>query len=141
MVWLGTNARFRENMLPPDAKGVADVNLTGLTDLRKTMAIIALSNLYIGPNSSLMVISTALKIPTIGLFGAFDPKTRTKFYERFTALRKKVECAPCEDHWTECQYGHPAPCMKSLLPQDVLKEAVRLLKKYPRHALEKLPIE
>ena len=105
------------------------------------MAIIAISDLYIGPNSGLMVIATSLGIPTVGLFGAFNPAIRAKFYERFCAVWGRPKCAPCGEHWTECRLGHPAPCMKLVDPVQVYATAQKLLSKFPRHLLEKMPIE
>jgi len=119
--------------------GVA--NLCGQTDIRTAMAIIALSDAFIGPNSGLMVISTAFKIPSIGLFGAFSPTLRAKFYEHFTPIWGKTPCAPCNEHWTECPHGHPAPCMKIISPDKVHTELKKLLTKYPRTALERNPIQ
>lgn len=116
-------------------------NFAGQLSIRQCMAIIALSDLYIGPNSALMVISTALNIPTVGLFGAFNPRTRTKFYEKFVPVCGKYKCAPCGEHWTECPEGHPAPCMKMISPMEVYNAGKDLLKKYPRSILGKRPIE
>ena len=120
-------------------KGV--VNLAGKTNLRQAMAVIALSDVFVGPNSGLMVIATALEIPTIGLFGAFNPKIRTKYYDRFVYIWGHIECAPCKEHWTECPKGHPAPCMKIITPDMVDGKIKELLQRYPRHTLERIPIE
>jgi len=117
------------------------LNLISKTSIRESMAIIALSDVFIGPNSALMVIATALEIPTIGLFGAFNPRARAKFYDKFTGLWGQAKCAPCNEHWTECREGDPAPCMKLILPSMVIKETEKLLQQYPRHPLEKAPIE
>jgi len=120
-------------------EGVA--NFAGKTNIRQSMALLALSDLYIGPNSALMVIATALNVPTVGLFGAFSPKNRTKFYEKFTACVGHYHCSPCEQHWTECREGHPAACMKSLSPTEVYAAGVDLLSKFPRLPIQKRPIE
>jgi len=116
-------------------------NLGGRTNIREAMAVIALSDVFVGPNSGLMVIATSLEIPTVGLFGAFNPKLRAKFYEKFFGLAGKVDCAPCNMHWTECPRGHPAPCMKLISPKMVYEKVKLLLKLYPRQNLGKLPIE
>ncbi|GAI12098.1 unnamed protein product, partial [marine sediment metagenome] len=117
------------------------VNLCGRTSIREVMSIIALSDVFAGPNSGLMVIAASLEIPTVGLFGAFNPKTRAKFYEKFIPVCGKVPCAPCGAHWTECEKGHPAPCMKAISPDEVYNAINKLLTLYPRQALGKLPIE
>jgi len=141
VIWLGKSKEYSERFLSDEINSIGALNCCGETSLRQAMAILALSDLYIGPNSGLMVIATALMTPTVGLFGAFNPKLRTKFYDRFTGIWGKAECSPCNEHWTECRHGHPAPCMKLIDPQDVYFKAKELLKKFPRHILEKLPIE
>jgi len=117
------------------------VNLGGKTNIRQAMAVIALSDVFIGPNSGLMVIATSLEIPTVGLFGAFSPKLRAKFYEKFIPLWGKTACAPCNEHWTECALGYPAPCMKVIHPKMVFEAVQKLLKTYPRQPAGKEPIE
>lgn len=117
------------------------VNLCGKTNIREAIATIAVSDIFIGPNSGLMVIATALSIPTVGLFGAFNPKTRAKFYEKFIPIFHPPKCGPCNEHWTECREGHPAPCMKVIQPIEVANATEKLLKLYPRTALEKKPME
>jgi len=141
VIWLSREKENNDKFLDEETRNMGQVNLSGETDIRTAMAIISLSDLFIGPNSGLMVIATSLNIPTVGLFGAFNPKLRSKFYDRFTAVWGRVSCSPCNEHWTECRYGHPAPCMKKIMPSEVYKEAVRIIKRYPRHIIEKLPIE
>jgi len=141
VVWLGKSPEFSARLLPPNRAPNGVVNLVAETNIRQAMALISLSDLYIGPNSGLMVIATSLLVPTLGLFGAFNPKLRAKYYARFTALWGKLDCAPCGEHWTECRHGHPAPCMKSILPSRVYSATQTMLKEYPRSLTEKLPLE
>jgi len=122
---------------PP--QGIA--NLAGKTNIRQAISIIALSDLFIGPNSGLMVIATALETPTIGLFGAFNPKVRTKYYDRFAYIWGHMDCSPCKEHWTECPKGHPAPCMKIITVDMVYNKAVEMIARFPRESIERLPID
>jgi ADP-heptose:LPS heptosyltransferase len=117
------------------------INLAGKTNIRQAMAIIAQSNLFIGPNSALMVIGTALEIPTIGIFGAFDPKRITKYYDKFIYFWGHLDCAPCSSHWTECPKGHPAPCMRAITPAMVYEKTMQMLTKYAKDATHRRPIE
>ena len=126
-----------EKFLAPE--GV--VNLAGKTNIRQAMAIIALSNVFVGPCSGLMVVATSFRVPTVGLFGAFSPKRIGKHYEKFSGLWGRSKCAPCNEHWTECREGYPAPCMKLIGPAQVHSEVKRLLKEHPRPALSKRPID
>lgn len=141
IIWLGSTPEYSERLTPGVAKELGALNLVKNTGIREAITLISLSDLFIGPNSGLMVIATAQNIPTIGLFGAFDPKLRTKFYEKFASLWGRPDCAPCNEHWTECRKGHPAPCMKMISPFSVYEKGKELLKKYPRHILGKIPIE
>jgi ADP-heptose:LPS heptosyltransferase len=117
------------------------VNLGGKTSMRQAMAVIALSDVFIGPCSGLMVIATSLEIPTIGLFGAFSPNRIAKYYDKFIPLWGRPKCAPCNEHWTECREGYPAPCMRLISVDQVQIAIYELLKKWPRPAIGKLPIE
>ena len=141
VVWLGKEIQYSNKYLDLETMAIGQVNLVGETSLRQAMTIVSLSDLYIGPNSGLMVMATSFKIPTIGLFGAFNPKIRAKFYDRFMAVWKKPKCAPCNEHWTECRHGHPSPCMKMIMPQEIFFLAKEVLAKWPRRLIEKLPIE
>jgi ADP-heptose:LPS heptosyltransferase len=141
VIWLGKAQEYNKKFLDKETNAIGALNLCSETSLRQAIAILALADLYIGPNSGLMVIATSLMTPTIGIFGAFSPKIRAKFYDRFSAVWGKPKCAPCGEHWTECRLGHPAPCMKLAYPDKVYKEAKIIMAKYPRHITEKLPIE
>lgn len=116
-------------------------DFTSLTDYRTTLAILSLSDAFVGPASSLIVASTALSIPTVGIFGSFSPRSRCKYYRKFFFVWGKPDCAPCNDHWTECPHGSPAPCMKLATPQQVFIQIQALLMAYPRPSITKNPFE
>lgn len=141
VIWFGETADYETRFLDDETNSIGAINLVKKTSLRDAMAIIALSDVFVGPGSGLMCISTALEIPTVGLWGAFNPKSRDKFYTKFIGLWHKIECAPCNEHWTECSKGHPSPCMKVISPDEVLTAVLKLHSLYPRSNLEKLPIE
>ena len=141
VIWLGESSDYETRMLDDETNAIGAVNLTHKTSLREVMAILALTDVFVGPASGLMVIATALEIPTVGLFGAFSPKSRDKYYLKFIPLWHKIECAPCNEHWTECRKGHPAPCMKVLGPGEVYEAIKKLNSQHPRSVIAKLPIE
>jgi len=141
VIWLGKTPELAEKVLKAEYKVPGVLNLIDDTGLRQAMSIIALSDLYIGPNSALMVIAAALEIPTIGLFGSFNPKIRCKFYTKFLPIWGRAKCSPCNEHWTECPHGHPAPCMKVISPGEVIAAAASMIKRYPRELQNKNPIE
>lgn len=117
------------------------LNLAGKTTMRDCMALLPFCSAYVGPNSGLMVMATSLGVPTIGLFGAFNPSVRTKYFQKFKALWGKTDCAPCDEHWTECRLGYPAPCMKKISVDDVWSDLQVLLATYPHSVQSVRPIE
>jgi ADP-heptose:LPS heptosyltransferase len=116
------------------------VNLGGKTTIRQALSVLALSNVFVGPNSGLMVAATALETPTVGLFGAFDPKIRCKYYDKFVYVWGRPNCSPCKEHWTECRLGYPAPCMRLVKVDDVEKQINGLMARYPKTSEERRPI-
>lgn len=141
VIWLGESTDYETRMLDDATNAIGAVNLVHRTSLRETIAILALSDVFVGPASGLMVIATSLEIPTVGLFGAFNPKSRSKYYDKFIGLWHKIDCAPCNDHWTECRKGYPSPCMKVISPGEVHEAVMTLHRKYPRPIIGKLPLE
>lgn len=141
VIWFGESPDYETRMLDDETNAIGAVNLVHRTSLREVMAILALTDVFVGPASGLMVLATSLETPTVGLFGAFNPRVRDKFYTKFIPLWHKIECAPCDEHWTECAKGHPAPCMKVISSNEVLLAIDELIKKWPRPVLGKLPIE
>lgn len=141
VLWLGESVQWADRVLDEETKQIGAVNFISDTSVRQVMALIAISDLFIGPNSGLMVIATALGIPTIGLFGAFNPMLRAKYYTKFVPIWGRSECAPCNEHWTECPKGNIAPCMKLITSDLVYNASIRLLKECPRSKLGRLPIE
>jgi len=120
-------------------KGFA--NFASSTNIRQAMSMIALCDLVVSPVTAPLVMATSFEIPTVGLFGAFSTKNRTKYYDKFLAVEGKSKCRPCAEHWTECRFGTPAPCMRSILPEEVFKAGKILLTKYPRSLAGKLATE
>lgn len=114
------------------------INLTSKTNIRQAMTLISQADCFVGPNSGLMVISTGFEVPSVGLFGAFHPKLRTKFYEKFTALWGDMKCSPCDEHWKSCDKGPIAPCMLLIKPESVFSAVLDLIKKYPKQKIERI---
>jgi len=74
-------------------KGFA--NFASSTNIRQAMSMIALCDLVVSPVTAPLVMATSLEIPTVGLFGAFSTKNRTKYYDKFLAVEGKSKCRPC----------------------------------------------
>lgn len=140
VVWLGNDHGKNSQIIKEETESAGALNLIANTHIRQAMAIIALSDVYIGPSSGLLCIATALETPSIGLWGAFDPACRSTFYDKYIAIWGKEKCSPCAEHWTECRHGHPAPCMKRITPSMVYDKVTEILRKYPRTLEERKPI-
>ncbi len=56
-------------------------------------------------------IATALNIPTIGLFGATDPRWANTYHAAGITIFNKLDCGPCAKQ--HCPLGHHR-CMKDL---------------------------
>ncbi len=114
---------FREDFDPKD--GI--INLMGALDLRALIALISLSDLVIGPDSSGYHIAEALNIKSIPLFSSFDPYLRAKYYKYCFPIYKPTECGPCLCHSIDCpsklskpRIGDVSYCMSSISVEDVL---------------------
>lgn len=140
VVWLGKSERYYDYNFNGDKIGGGFYNLTCRTTLREAMSLVALADVYVGPSSGLLCIATSMLIPSVGLFGAWKPEDRAKYYDKFFPLWGKADCAPCREHWTECPHGHPAPCMKKISPELVYNAVKNALLAYPRMIAEKAPI-
>jgi ADP-heptose:LPS heptosyltransferase len=140
-IWIGESKDYRLDEGLADHEKKCHANLVGKTNLRESMATIALSDCVVAPNSSMMVVAASLCIPTVGLFGAFDFRTRTKYYDKFFAIQGQACKSPCGDHWTECPFGHPAPCMRDITPGLVFDTVEKAISQYPRNPIHKEAIE
>ena len=71
------------------------LDLTGKTDLRTAVSLIAGCRLFISNDSGLMHVAGALNIPTIAIFGSTNPVTTAPVGEKSMIIYKDVECSPC----------------------------------------------
>ncbi len=99
------------------------INFVGSTTIMQLGAIIQHCNLYITSDSGPMHISSALRIPTIALFGPTDPARHGPYGKGNTVIKVDMDCSPC--YKRECKMKNNA-CMKAIQPEDV----VEIVKKY-----------
>lgn len=71
------------------------LNLVGKTSLTDTMAILKISNLYIGNDSGPLFIAAALGIPTLGIFGPTDASIINPPGRLHVAVQSPADCSPC----------------------------------------------
>ena len=87
------------------------------TTVREMASLIAVSRVFIGPDSGPMHIAGALEVPSVTLFGAIPPEARINHYESHEALT--VGNLPCLGCWYEaCPYKFK--CMTDLTVEPVV---------------------
>lgn len=88
-----------KDQLPPLPPGTRATNLTerDLT-FRQSASILATCDAFVGVDSAFMPLCHALDIPAVGLYAAFDWRTRTAKAPKTFALTGVGECAPCSWH-------------------------------------------
>lgn len=103
------------------------IDLTGKTTLRQAAALLQACKLFIGTDSSLLHIASAVDLPTISIFGPTNPDFFAPRGHRHIVIKSKVRCSPCFD------YGNPHECkenicMTSVKADDVMLSVSKLLK-------------
>ena len=99
------------------------VNLAGRLRLDESVAAVAGAGLLIGVDTGLTHMGTALKVPTIALFGSTRPYLDAGS-PRTRILYDALPCSPCRRHPT-C--GGAFTCMKQLSAPRVLNQARELV--------------
>jgi ADP-heptose:LPS heptosyltransferase len=98
--------------LPPEARTpyIRDLSQMDLS-LCESAAVLSQCQAFVGVDSAFLHFCHALDIPAVGLFAAFDWKTRTMHAPKTTALTGVGECAPCSWHMHAGQMFPPGkPC-------------------------------
>lgn len=109
--------------------GAGGLNLTGLTTLTETAAVIARSRLVISGDSGVLHIAVGLGLPTVSLFGPSNVAKWAPKGEKHIVLHSKLECSPCSKFGTLPPCPNDARCMKEITADQVLEAAVILLHK------------
>ncbi|MCJ7582599.1 MAG: glycosyltransferase family 9 protein, partial [Candidatus Aminicenantes bacterium] len=98
------------------------LTMTGKTTLAQTTALIKKCKFFISNDSGLLHVATAVKTPTISLFGPTDYKKTGAYSDSSCMIRKDLDCSPCYS-------GKPVHCPHLnciyLITVDDVKEAVR----------------
>jgi heptosyltransferase-1 len=108
-------------------------NLVGRTTLREAIGIIQRSRLAIGPDTGLMHIAAALRIPVISLWGATSPQRTGPYGYGHLVLQGKAACVPCQRR--TCPIGRA--CLQSITPEQIggkIAEVLRNAENAPAYA-------
>lgn len=85
--------------------------------LSEVMSLIKKCNFFIGNDSGLAHIASALNITTISLFGSTSPQWTKPCGERNVTIYKHISCSPCFAR--ECRLGNYS-CLNSISVKDVM---------------------
>lgn len=140
VVLLGKSLEYADSLIDEKLGEIGVANLLGKTSIVGAWAIMAMCDCVVAPNSSPLVVASALSVPCVGLFGSHDPRRIGKYYDRFIGISANLSCSPCNEHWTECRLGHPAPCMRSISVDSVISAVFKLFKLHPVIKRSVLPV-
>ena len=93
-----------------------------LTRLRQLTYLLSRADLFLGSDTGPMHMASALKVPTVSLFGPKDPVQTGPFCSRSEVVTGKAECRPCTRR--RC---NDRRCMKSITSKQVFAAASRVL--------------
>jgi lipopolysaccharide heptosyltransferase II len=107
--------------------GGGGLNLSGMTTLAETAAVIARSSLVISGDSGVLHIAAGLNIPTVSLFG---PSCAAKWAPQgkiHVVLSHNLPCSPCSRFGTIPPCPIDARCIREISPDEVMAATLRLL--------------
>ena len=104
------------------------VNTAGNLTLRETAACIKFCHVFIGSDSALAHIASALAVPAVVLFGPTNPDVWKPFGAPAQIVKENYDCMPCykdDGKFPSCPHEHR--CMKTLSSRVVLNACEKLL--------------
>ncbi|MBN2300919.1 MAG: glycosyltransferase family 9 protein [Lentisphaerae bacterium] len=109
-----------------DAFGCQTISAADRLSISDTANVIKHSSIFIGSDSGLAHLATALDVPSVVLFGPTDHLKWGYKDNRHAIVYKKLPCAPC------FIFGYHRPCknnvcMKNIRPEDVLAAVDQVL--------------
>jgi ADP-heptose:LPS heptosyltransferase len=123
-----TNAGIIEEARRQDTTGeLAPVDLTGRHGLRTLCAVLKQARLFVGIDSGVMHLASAVDIPVVGLFGPTDPFYVGPQNKKSRVVRQTdMDCVPC--YLKKCRH---MDCMQHLSVDQVLAACDDLLAQPP----------
>ena len=99
--------------------GEGALNIAGATSLLESVALMEKCDAVVANDSGPMHLAAASGARTIGIFGSTNPVRTAPLGRRAAFITKGLKCAPCMAR--DCRLG-TYECLKSITPDDVLKE-------------------
>lgn len=109
------------------------LSLTGQLDLQRVAGVIRIARLFVGADSGLSHLATAVDTPTVVLFGPSDHQKWGFENGHHAVVRKNLACAPCFIFGYHKPCRHIA-CMRQIGVPDVMEACTRVLKETPSPA-------
>ncbi len=79
---------------------------------------------FIGNDSGISHLASALEVPTVALFGPTDPEVWSPRGKKVQVISAKIHCSPCtREKFLQCS---ELECLKRIEPEEVLKGLERL---------------
>jgi ADP-heptose:LPS heptosyltransferase len=114
--------------------GMAFPHIVSLVDqltLEESIALISLSQLFIGIDSGLLHVAASLRTPGIGIFGATSPHFRFSETSSCSFVISEVECQGCHHREPRLHWESGCPfdviCMKTIRAETVLEACLSKL--------------
>lgn len=104
------------------------IDTMGQLTLAETAALVRRSTLFIGNDSGPLHIATALRIPSVAIFGSTSPTQILSPTSHCMVVRKGIACSPCYTH--QAFYTQPkcqVECLNWLSVEEVLEAVVQVI--------------
>jgi heptosyltransferase-2 len=106
------------------------------TTLRETAGLIKRCNIFVSNDSGLMHVATAVKTPTVGIFGPTNPLATAPYGKAHITVTETLECRPCwpilklrkSNFHPKFKHSSPYACLNQLSVSKVFESVEKLLK-------------
>lgn len=100
-----------------------------LDNPRIGFALLAYVDFVIATDSSYSHAAAALDVPSLLIYGPFDPVLRAKHYKHASILHRPLPCGPCQQLASKCvRYGVAIPpCMSQYSAEEIVDAAEEVM--------------
>ena len=91
----GQDTKECASIITAYAKGLRTMDLTGKIGLRELYGVLKGADLFVGIDSGVMHMASAMDIPVVALFGPTDEFYVGPQNEKSIVVRQKLSCSPC----------------------------------------------
>jgi heptosyltransferase-2 len=112
VILFGTTAEASVSSAIADGMDSAPIDLTGKTAIADLPALLSQCTLFVGNDSGLMHVASAVGLPAVAVFGPTDPEGTAAVTPRCTIVQQKPYCSPC--FLRRCPTDHR--CMTAITP-------------------------